>query len=190
MKKRSITPSTFLAPVPAALVTCQDRGGRPNIITIAWTGVVCSDPPMVSISIRPSRYSYGIIKETGEFVVNIPTVDIIRKADHCGITSGKDSDKFADTGLTPVSAEKVGAPLIGECSISMECRVTEIVPLGIHDMFLGEVVASHIAEDAFDTDGNIRMEIVNPLGYSPVDRTYRAIGDALGDYGFSRGKRD
>ena len=186
MKKRSIKPSTFLAPIPAALVTCQDKGGRPNIITIAWTGVVCSDPPMVSISLRPSRYSYGIIKESGEFVVNLPTVDIIRKADHCGITSGKDSDKFADTGLTPVSAEKVTPPLIEECSVSLECRLTEIVPLGVHDMFLGEIVATHVADEAFDADGNIRMEIINPLGYSPIDRTYRAIGDALGGYGYSR----
>ncbi|MGD8353309.1 MAG: flavin reductase family protein, partial [Pseudomonadota bacterium] len=98
MKKRSIKPSTFLAPVPAALVTSQDKGGRPNIITVAWIGVVCSDPPMVSISLRPSRYSHGIIKETGEFVVNIPSVEIVRQTDHCGITSGKGSDKFADTG--------------------------------------------------------------------------------------------
>jgi flavin reductase (DIM6/NTAB) family NADH-FMN oxidoreductase RutF len=141
---------------------------------------------MVSISLRPSRYSYGIIKETGEFVVNIPTVDIIRKVDHCGITSGKESDKFADTGLTPVRAEKVAPPLIGECCISMECRLTEIVPLGIHDMFLGEIVATHVADDAFDADGKIRMEIINPLGYSPMDRSYRAIGDALGWYGYSR----
>ena len=186
MKKRSIKPSTFLTPVPAALVTCQDKGGRPNIITIAWTGVVCSDPPMISISLRPSRYSYTIIKETREFVVNIPTVDIIRKTDHCGITSGKESDKFAETGLTPVKAEKVAPPLIGECCISLECKLTEVIPLGVHDMFLGEIVASHVADEAFDANGNIRMEIINPLGYNPVDRTYRAIGDALGGYGFSR----
>ena len=175
MKKRSIIPSTFLVPVPAALVTCQDRGGRPNIITVAWTGVVCSDPPMLSISLRPSRYSHGIIKETGEFVVNIPTVEIIRKADHCGITSGKGTDKFSDTGLTPISGDIVKVPLIEECPVSMECRLTEIVPLGLHDMFLGEIVATHVADEAFDADGNIRMEIINPLGYSPIDRTYRAI---------------
>ncbi|UCF88763.1 MAG: flavin reductase family protein [bacterium] len=188
MKKRSINPSTYLTPVPAALVTCQDKGGRPNIITIAWTGVVCSEPPMLSISIRPSRYSYRLIKETREFVVNIPTVDIIRMADHCGITSGKNTDKFAETGLTAVSAEKVSPPLIAECSVSMECRVTEIVPLGIHDMFLGEIVATHVADEAFDAEGNIRMEIINPLGYSPMDRSYRAMGDPLGWYGYSRKK--
>lgn len=188
MKKRSIKPSTFLVPVPAALVTCQDRGGRPNIITIAWTGVVCSDPPMVSISLRPSRYSHAIIRESGEFVVNIPPVDIVRKVDQCGIHSGKETDKFSAMGLTPVEAEKVSAPLIEECTVSLECRVTEIVPLGVHDMFLGEILATHVAEEAFDAEGHIRMEIVNPLGYNPMDRTYRAMGDALGSYGYSRKK--
>ena len=186
MQKRSVKPSTFLAPAPAALVTCQDKGGRPNIITVAWTGVICSDPPMVSISIRPSRYSYAIIKETGEFVVNIPPVEIIRKVDLCGIISGKNRDKFFEAGLTPVEAEKISPPLIDECTICLECRVTEIIPLGVHDMFLGEVVATHVAEEAFDEKGNIRFEILNPLAYSPPDRTYRALGDALGSYGYSR----
>ena len=190
MKKRSIKPSTFLAPVPAALVTCQDRGGRPNIITIAWTGVVCSDPPMVSISLRPSRYSHGIIKDTGEFVVNLPTIEIVREADRCGITSGKGSDKFTDTGLTPVSAKIVSVPLIDECPVSMECRLIEIVPLGVHDMFLGEIVATHVADEAFDPEGNIRMEIIDPLGYIPIDRTYRGIGEVLGGYGFSRKEKE
>jgi len=186
MNKRSLKPSTFLMPVPAALVSCQDRGGRPNIITVAWTGVVCSDPPMLSVSLRPSRYSHGIIRETGEFVVNIPSADIIRKVDYCGITSGREVDKFQEAGLTPMIAEKVAPPLIQECPVSMECRLTEIIPLGVHDMFLGQIVATHVAEEAFDDDGNIRLEILNPLGYSPPDRTYRALGDALGTYGYSR----
>ncbi|MDF1536142.1 MAG: flavin reductase family protein [bacterium] len=187
MKKRSIKPSTVLSPVPAALVTCQDRGGRSNIITIAWTGVVCSDPPMVSISIRPSRYSHGIIKETGEFVVNIPPSRIVREVDSCGIVSGRKVDKFAETGLTPTPASIVSPPLIDECTVSLECRVTEIVPLGVHDMFLGEIVATHIAEEAFDADGNLDMALIDPLGYCPLDQTYRAVsGDALGSYGYSR----
>lgn len=186
MNKRSIKPSTFLMPVPAVLVSCQDKGGRANIITIAWAGVVCSDPPMLSISLRPSRYSHGIIRESGEFVVNVPTVDIIRKVDYCGITSGREVDKFRETGLTPVGAEKVTPPVIKECPVSMECKLTEIVPLGVHDMFLGEIVATHVAEEAFDEKGNVKMEIINPLGYSPMDRSYRAIGDALGWYGYSR----
>jgi len=190
MKKRTINPSTFLAPVPAVLVTCQDSGGRPNIITIAWAGVICSDPPMVSISIRPSRYSHGIIKSSGEFVVNIPPAEIVHKVDTCGILSGKSVDKFSEAGLTAVPAEKVSAPLIEECSVCLECRLTDVVPLGVHDMFLGEILTTHVAEEAFDEEGNIRMEWINPLGYSPLDRTYRAIGDALGGYGYSRKYRD
>ena len=190
MKKRLYPPSTFLAPLPAALVTCQDSGGRPNIITIAWAGVVCSDPPMVSISIRPSRYSHGIIRDSGEFVVNIPPAEIVRKVDTCGILSGKNVDKFSEAGLTTVPADKVAAPLIEECAVCLECRLTEIVPLGIHDMFLGEIVATHVAEEAVDEEGNILMERINPLGYSPLDRTYRAIGDALGGYGYSRKNRE
>jgi len=186
MDKRTIKPSTFLAPVPVALVSTQDKGGRPNIITVAWTGVVCSDPPMLSISLRPSRYSHGIIRETGEFVVNIPSVDIIRQVDYCGITSGKDVDKYRETGLTPVDSERVAPPAIRECPISMECQLTEIVPLGIHDLFLGEILATRVSEEAIDGKGNVRMEIVNPLGYCPIDRSYRAMGDALGSYGFSR----
>ena len=186
MEKISVSPSTFLCPVPAALVTCRDTGGRPNIITIAWTGVICSDPPMVSISIRPSRYSHGIIRDTEEFVVNIPPVEIIRKVDLCGIISGKDVDKFAESGLTPADAEKVSPPLIEECTICLECQLTEIIPLGVHDMFLGQIVATHVAQEALDEKGGIRMEIANPLAFSPPDRSYRAMGDALGFYGFSR----
>lgn len=186
MKKKSLPPSTHLCPVPAALVTCRDRGGRSNIITIAWTGVVCSDPPMVSISIRPSRYSYGIIKDTEEFVINIPPVEIIRKVDLCGILSGKDVDKFAETGLTAAEAREVSPPLIDECMICLECRLTEIIPLGVHDLFLGQVLATHVAEEALDEKGGVLMEIVNPLAYSSPDRSYRAVGDALGSYGFSR----
>jgi flavin reductase (DIM6/NTAB) family NADH-FMN oxidoreductase RutF len=190
MKKKSVAPTTFLCPAPAALVTCRDKGGRPNIITIAWTGVICSDPPMVSISIRPSRYSYGIIRDTEEFVVNIPPVEIIRKVDLCGIISGKDVDKFSEAGLTATEAEIVSPPLIEECTICLECRLTEIIPLGVHDMFLGQIVATHVAEEALDEKGGIRMEIANPLAFSPPDRSYRAFGDALGHYGFSRKAND
>ncbi len=187
MKKRSISPSTILSPVPAALVTCQDKGGRNNIITIAWTGVVCSTPPMVSISIRPSRYSHGIIKETGEFVVNIPPAGIVEKVDICGIVSGKNVDKFSEAGLTAAPATVVSAPLIEECTISLECKVTEIVPLGVHDMFLGEIVATHVTEEAFDADGKLDLTSIDPLGYCPADRTYRAVSsEALGSYGYSR----
>ncbi len=186
MKKVQLKASTYLCPVPAALVSCQDKGGRPNIITIAWTGVVCSDPPMLSISIRPSRYSHGIIKEAGEFVVNIPSADIIRKVDLCGIISGRDSDKFEKAGLTPLPASHISAPLIKECPINMECRLAEIVPLGVHDMFLGEIVATHINEDCVDDSGKVNVGKIDPLAYIPPDRSYRSMGDVLGSYGFAR----
>jgi flavin reductase (DIM6/NTAB) family NADH-FMN oxidoreductase RutF len=186
MEKRTVDPATFLAPVPAALVTSSDSGGRPNILTVAWTGVICSDPPMVSISLRPSRYSHAIIRDSREFVLNIPPSELVRKVDLCGILSGKNVDKFVETGLTALPADKVAAPLIGECAVSLECRVTDIIPLGVHDLFLGEILATHVAQDALDKNGTVRMERINPLGYSPLDRTYRAMGDALGTYGYSR----
>ncbi len=186
MKKVQLKPITYLCPVPAVLVSCQDRGGRPNLITIAWTGVVCSDPPMLSISIRPSRYSHGIIRESGEFVVNIPSADIVRKVDLCGIISGRDTDKFEKAGLTPLPASHVSPPLVKECPVNIECRLTEIVPLGVHDMFLGEIVATHINEDCVDESGQVNVGKVNPLAYTPPDRSYRSMGDALGSYGFAR----
>ena len=190
MTKRSVPPSTFLAPVPAALVSCQVAGGRPNIITLAWTGVVCSDPPMIGISIRPSRYSYGIIRDSGEFALNIPPAELVEQVDLCGILSGRDVDKFAETGLTPLPALKISPPLIAQCGVNMECRVTEHVPLGTHDLFLAEILATHVDEEAFGEDGNLMMERINPLGYIPPDRSYRAMGDALGSYGYSRRTRD
>ena len=186
MTKKSLKPSTLLCPAPAVLVTCQDRGGRPNIITLAWAGVVCSDPPMLSVSIRPSRYSHGIIRETGEFVVNIPPADLVRQVDLCGIISGRDRDKFAETGLTAVPSDKVAPPMVDECTINLECKVTEIIPLGVHDMFLGEIVAVHVSAEAVDGKGQIIMHRVNPLVYCPPDHSYRAVGDALGTYGYSR----
>jgi flavin reductase (DIM6/NTAB) family NADH-FMN oxidoreductase RutF len=142
---------------------------------------------MVMISIRPSRYSHGIIKETGEFVVNVPPSEIVEKVDICGIVSGKNVDKFKEAGLTAVPATVVSSPLIDECTISLECKVTEIVPLGVHDMFLGEIVATHVAEEALDAEGKVDLNLIDPLGYCPADRTYRKISsDPLGSYGYSR----
>jgi len=189
MSKRTIPPSTFLAPLPAALVTCQDKESRPNIITLAWTGIVCSDPPMAGISIRPSRYSHGLIRNSGEFALNIPPADLVMKVDLCGTLSGRDVDKFAVTGLTPLPAREISTPLIGECGVNIECRVTEVVPLGVHDLFLGEILATHIDEEAFSEDGTILIQRINPLGYIPMDKSYRAMGDALGSYGYSRKNR-
>lgn len=186
MKKVQLKPNTYLCPSPAALVTSRDTGGRANIITIAWTGIVCSDPPMLSISIRPSRYSHAVLKDTGEFVVNVPSADMVKKVDLCGIISGRDSDKFEKAGLTPAAALHVAPPLIAECPVNLECRTTEVVPLGVHDMFLAEILAVHVSEDCVDDTDRIDIMRVNPLAYISIDRTYRSMGDALGSYGFSR----
>ncbi len=186
MKKIQMKAGTYLCPAPAALVSCVDPGGRPNIITIAWTGIVCSDPPMLSISVRPSRYSHTVLKDTGEFVVNVPSADLVKKVDLCGIISGRDNDKFEVTGFTASPSLHVSPPLIEECPINLECRTTEVVPLGVHDMFLAEILAVHVSDDCVDEKGNIDGGKVNALSYIAADRTYRSMGDALGSYGYSR----
>ncbi len=140
-------PGTMIYPVPAVMVSCGTKQTGYNIITIAWTGTVCSDPAMCSISIRPERYSYGIIKKTGEFVINLTTEALARATDWCGVKSGRDFDKFKEMGLTPVPAQKVQAPLIKESPLNIECRVLDIRPLGSHDMFLAEVVAINADEE-------------------------------------------
>jgi flavin reductase (DIM6/NTAB) family NADH-FMN oxidoreductase RutF len=131
-------PGTMLCPLPVVMVTCVGREGRPNIFTVAWTGIVCTDPPMLSISVRPERYSYELLQETGEFVVNIPSVREVRATDLCGVISGREVDKFERTGLTPAPASVVSAPLIRECPVSLECRVTQTLSLGSHTLFLAE----------------------------------------------------
>lgn len=130
----------MLNPVPAVMVSCADKTGRKNIITIAWAGTVCTNPPMVSISVRPERYSYHMIEETGEFVVNLTTKELVRACDYCGVTSGRDVDKFAKMKLTPLVMESVKAPGIAESPVNLECRVVEKKALGSHTMFLAEVV--------------------------------------------------
>ena len=139
MTKQYWKPGNMLYPVPAVMVTCQRKGEKPNIITIAWTGTVCSDPPMVSVSIQKKRYSYAIIQETGEFVINLTTKKLAKAADYCGVRSGRDVDKFVQAGLTPCRSQSVSCPGIAESPVNIECRVTEIKHLGSHDLFLARV---------------------------------------------------
>ncbi|MEI9479234.1 MAG: flavin reductase family protein, partial [Deltaproteobacteria bacterium] len=146
MARKNLPPATLLFPTPVVLVTCVDEEGKPNIITLAWAGVVNTDPPMIGISIRPHRYSHACVKRTREFVVNLPSEEMVRKVDACGVISGRDVNKFATMGWTPVPAEKVKAPLIDECSVQLECQVKEILSLGTHDLFIGQVVAVHVKE--------------------------------------------
>ena len=185
MTKRILPPSTALYPTPVVLVSCGSIE-QPNIITIAWVGVINSTPPMLSISIRPSRYSHGLIKESGEFVVNIPTADQLEKADYCGVVSGREADKFAACGFTAAPASKVHTPLIAECPINLECTVAQIISLDSHDMFLGQIEAVHGEETVMDDKG--RIDASKAVPFTLVPQTYYQLGDYLNEYGFTRGK--
>jgi flavin reductase (DIM6/NTAB) family NADH-FMN oxidoreductase RutF len=185
MSKKRFEPMTALMPLPAVMVSCQQQGDKPNIITIAWIGIVCSEPPMLSISIRKNRYSHHIIRDTGEFVVNITTRKLAEQTDVCGVTSGRDSDKFKLAGLTPELASKVMVPLIKECPINLECQTRTVLELGSHDMFVAEIVATHIDEGILDEDGRIDIQKLDPLVYCTKAREYWAgLTEFVGDYGY------
>ena len=189
MAKKNLKPDTHLTPTPAVMVSCQRGEEKPNIITIAWVGVICSDPPMLSISVRPSRYSYGIIKESGEFIVNIPTLEQCKETDYCGIVSGRDVDKFEDTGLTPEPSTALNAPSIKECPVSLECELKDIIELGAHDLFLGEVVAVTADESVLDGD-RLEPSRFKTVAYMPPAHEYWSLGEYVGRFGYSRKKSD
>ncbi len=174
---------TYLYPIPAVMVSCTGNDGRPNIITIAWTGVACGSPPMVSIAVNLSRYSHHLIKESGAFCVNVPGVDMLYATDYCGNVSGRDVDKFARLGLTPVQGKEVPSHYIGECPISMECKLRHEVVLGSHELFIGEVVAVHAREGILTPEGRIDLRAMKPFAYMGPD--YCSLGPKIGRYGFS-----
>jgi len=182
MAKVTIKPGTYLYPVPAVLVTCGPPD-KPNIITLAWVGTVCSDPPMVGISIRPSRHSNGLVKQYGEFAVNLPTADLVRVTDYCGTVSGRNVDKFAATGLTPAPAKGIRTVVIAECPVNIECKVAQILPLGAHDLFLGKVVAVQVDEHVLNEQGEIDLAKAQPLAYG--SHRYWSLGRLLATYGYS-----
>lgn len=175
---------TALFPCPVVLVTCVGSNGKPNIITLAWVGTLCSEPPIIGASIRPTRYSHKLIENSKEFVVNIPTTKILRETDYCGVTSGKDIDKFSKTKLTQEPADKVKAPLIRECPVNMECILKDKIPLGVHDLFIGEIVQVHIDQDILDDKGNIDFKKADPVTYNQLE--YWSINKKLGKCGFSK----
>ncbi|MRR59122.1 MAG: flavin reductase family protein [Deltaproteobacteria bacterium] len=187
--KKAIKKGTYLFPTPTAMVSCASGDGVPNIITIAWVGVVCSEPPVVSVSIRPGRYSHGLIKKSGEFVVNIPREGQLRELDFCGIASGREVDKFKELGLTPVPGNEVAAPLILECPVNLECRVIDVKSLGTHDLFLGEIVAAHMDEEVMNDKGTIDIAKLSPIAYCPQASQYWSLQQAIGTYGFTGGKK-
>jgi flavin reductase (DIM6/NTAB) family NADH-FMN oxidoreductase RutF len=185
IKKIVKEPTTALFPVPTVLVTSCLEEGDPNIITIAWTGIMNSVPPVVYISVRPEgRHSYRLIKESGEYVINIPTAALAKQVDYCGTVSGSKVNKFKESGLTPVPASRVKAPLIAECPVNLECKVRQVLALGSHDAFIADVLAVHYNEDVLNEKGRPDMEKINPYGYFGSE--YRKMADKLGFYGYSK----
>ena len=183
MGKQLWKPGNMLYPLPVVMVSMADRDGKPNIITVAWAGTICTNPPMVSISVRPERYSYEILKDTGEFVLNLTTKDLVFATDYCGVKSGRDINKFQEMNLTPVSGTEIKAPLIRESPINIECRVREIKPLGSHDMFIADVLAVHADEQYMDENHKFHLEWAEPVVYS--HGAYFTCGDQLGTFGYS-----
>lgn len=182
MSRKSFNAGALLAPVPPALVSCGTEE-NPNVLTIGWTGIICTKPPMTYISVRPERHSYNIIKQTGEFVINLASENLCRAVDYCGVRSGKNTDKFKDCNLTPVKSEKVSAPTISECPVSLECKVTEIKPLGSHDMFIAEIVNVSVKENLIDQNERIDFSSAHLLAYSHGE--YFSLGKKLGSFGYS-----
>ena len=187
MAKQVWKAGNMVYPLPAVMVSTADKEGNTNIFTVAWTGTVCTNPAMVYISVRPERYSYHMIEESGEFVINLTTEALTYATDYCGVRSGKDVDKFKEMGLTAIPASVVKAPMIGESPVNIECKVREIKPLGSHDMFLADVVAVHADEKYMDEKHKFHLEQAEPIIYS--HGTYFACGEQLGTFGYSVKKR-
>lgn len=180
-------PGTVIYPVPAVMVSCGTMEEK-NIITVAWTGTVNSDPAMTYVSIRPSRHSYQIIKERGEFVINLVTEQLAYACDACGVKSGRDIDKFAEMKLTAKKGEKVDAPIIYESPVNIECKVKQIIPLGTHDMFLAEVVSVQVSDEYLDETGKFHFDKAKPICYS--HGAYYGLGKKLGTFGYSVRKKE
>ena len=181
--KQTWRPGNMLYPVPAVMVSVARPGEKPNIITVAWAGTINSDPAMLSISVRKERYSHAILCDTGEFVVNLVNEPLVRACDYCGVRSGRDVDKFAQMQLTPVAAEGVNVPAIAESPVSLACKVTQIIPLGTHDMFLAEIVSVTVDERYMDEKGTFHLNDSGLVAYS--HGRYFKLGKELGTFGFS-----
>jgi len=186
MKKQVWKPGTLLAPVPPVLVSCGTVD-QPNILTIAWTGIVNTLPAMTYISIRPERFSYPIIKQSGEFVINLAGKSLVRAVDFCGVRSGRDVDKFAYCHLTAMPSKEVTAPLIGESPVSLECKVEQIIPLGSHEMFLSKIVAVDVDETVIEESGKLNLEKSGLIAY--IHGSYYELGKHLGTFGFTVRKK-
>lgn len=184
MGKQNWKPGNMVYPLPAALISCGDIKGEMNLLTVSWLGTLCSDPPMCYISVRPERYSHDLIKQSGEFVINLTTANIAKATDWCGVKSGRDCDKFKESGLTPATAKIVRCPTVAEAPISIECKVKEIKPLGSHDMFIADVV-NIIADDRYidPETGAFNLAASGIIAYS--HGTYYSLGKRIGKFGWS-----
>lgn len=187
MGKIQWKPGNMVYPLPAVMVSCQDLQGNSNIITVAWTGTVCTNPPMAYISVRPERHSYQMIRETGEFVINLTTKELAYATDFCGVRSGRDVDKFQEMKLTKEAASEVSAPMIGESPVNIECRVTEVKELGSHHMFLAEVVAVHVDDAYLNENQKFELGKAKPITYAHGE--YYELGALLGTFGYSVKKK-
>ena len=183
MSKVVKKPFAVLRPVPVVLVSCG-HGEQANIITIAWTGILCSKPPSIGIGVRPSRHSHGLIQETGEFVINIPGDGMLEQVEYCGFVSGREVDKFALPGLTPAPGSAVETPIIAECPINIECQVSHTLPLGSHDLFVGQAAAVQFSPEVLDAQGRLDNNRLKPILFTSDE--YWGMGELLGSYGFSQ----
>ncbi len=187
MAKISFKPGNMLYPLPVVMVSVADKAGKANIITVAWAGTICTNPPMVSISVRPSRHSHHMLLETGEFVINLTTKELAYAADYCGVKSGKDVDKWKEMKLTPFASDFVMAPCIAQSPVNIECKVTKVEQLGSHDMFTAKVVAVHVDDKYMNEKGSFCLEDAEPIVYSHGE--YFALGEKLGRFGYSVQKK-
>lgn len=187
MGKQYWKPGNMLYPVPAVMVSCGRPGERANIITVAWAGTVCSEPAMVSISVRPERYSYDIMKDTGEFVINLVTKELAYATDYCGVKSGRDVDKYQKMHLTPLPSRYIAAPGIAESPLNLECKVEKVIPLGSHHMFLARVAGVTVEEAWMNESGKFCLNDTELVTYSHGE--YFTLGEKLGKFGFSVEKR-
>ena len=178
-----LKPGTLLAPVPAVMVSCARRGEKPNIVTLAWVGTVNSEPPMCSVSVRKERFSHDIIRDSGEFIINLVGEEQLKATDFCGVKSGRDTDKFAACGLTPAAVPGFAAPAIGECPLYLACRVASVQELGSHDLFLGRIERVGVKPDLMDEAGRIDYSKAKLIAYNHGN--YYALGQALGFFGYS-----
>ncbi|MBO6239683.1 MAG: flavin reductase family protein [Butyrivibrio sp.] len=188
MAKEIWRPGNMLYPTPAVMVSCKREGEKPNIITVAWAGTICSDPAMLSISVRKERYSYDILKETGEFVVNLTSKKLTRAADWCGVRSGREYDKFKEMNLTPLQSQKISAPGIAESPVNIECKVRQTIDLGSHTIFIAEVVCVTVDDKLLDENGRLDLGKAKLVAYSHGE--YFMLGEKVGKFGYSVAKKD